>query len=230
MAAELAPELFELYRSRPRVAILMSGLGSNARAILASESVRDLYDITCIVTDNSGSSAVDIATYHGLELLQSHQERFAGTRERDEYFGELASKLGNRGVQGAIYAGFMKITPQAFTRDFPGLNIHPANLTIADTDGTPRYRGMDALPSMRSDLGYVQSSVHVVDTPVDTGAVVALTRPLAVDDWLSDDAAHDLLKVEERLTFPETLRLVGAGVIRYGDTPTVPGGTGRQMG
>jgi folate-dependent phosphoribosylglycinamide formyltransferase PurN len=219
MGSTITESVFELYADRPTAVILMSGQGSNAEAILANEEIRDLYDFQVIATDNPDSNASALAETHGLQLLTQHAPRFADAGERRKYFDELSSKLVVRGVRAAIYGGFMKITAPMFCDDFPGVNVHPADLTVLDSDGIAKYRGMRALANMRGELGYVRSTVHIVDNPVDSGSAIALSDPVHADSDVPDHEVHQLLKEKEHHVYTRTLILLGRGALSVNNIP-----------
>lgn len=221
MALNIAQEVIELYPTRPSVAILMSGSGSNALAILRSPRVRDLYNINTLITDNGQSNAKSIAEENGLELIENHVDSFRDRTHRKEYFDGLSEILLGRGVQAAFYAGFMKISTPEFCESFPGVNVHPADLSIVGINGIAKYRGMNAMSQMRDDLGYVSSTVHVVDNPVDSGSAIALSGKVYPKRDQLDHELHAELKLKEHYLYPKTLRLLGEGSVELELIPFV---------
>lgn len=231
MATNLTQEVIGLFSTRPNAAILMSGGGSNTLAILQTLEIRDLYNIDKLVTDNSRSNARQIAEDYGLELIENHVDHFVDQIHRTKYFDELAETLVKRGIQAALYAGFMKITTPEFSTRFPGVNVHPADLSLIGVDGIAKYRGMKAMSQMRSDLGFVRSTTHVVDNPVDSGSAIALSGVVYSEAGQSDDKLHERLKRKEHYLYPETLKLLGEGLIDLNDIPlfiTEPGELGDE--
>lgn len=231
MATNLTQEVIGLYSTRPNAAILMSGSGSNALAILRKPEIRDLYSIDLLVTDNSRSNARQISEDHGLDLIENHVDSFSDQIHRTKYFDELAGTLANRGIQAALYAGFMKISTPEFSARFPGVNVHPADLGVIGVDGIAKYRGMKAMSQMRSDLGYVRSTAHVVDNPVDSGSAIALSGIIYPEAGQSDVELHDRLKFKEHYFYPETLKLLGKGSVELAKIPMLiidPGDLGNE--
>ena len=221
MASELTDALFSTYSQHPRAAILMSGAGSNATAILSNPELRELYDIGVVATDNPNSNAGLLAAKFGITLLERPAVRFANHEERSDYFKSLAEDLTTSGVNAVFYAGFMKITSSYFCAKFPGINVHPADLRINGADGLPKYRGMYALPMMRADLGFVRSTVHVVDALVDSGTALAVSKPVTPRPEQSDEEVHQMLKPEEHKAFTHVLRLLGKGMLQKENIPLV---------
>lgn len=219
MSSGLTEAVFDLYPQRPRVAILMSGSGSNAESLLTDEEIRDRYDVRAIVTDNSMSNARPLSEAFGLDLLDRNATRFTDSGEREEYFSSLIRSLGSRGVEAVFYAGFMKISTPAFCETFPGVNVHPADLTILDDSGIAKYRGMNAMPDMRRDLGFVRSTVHVADCPVDTGSAISITGAVIPEASETNAELHQRLKRYEHAIYVGTLQSIARSEIVLSDIP-----------
>lgn len=197
----------------------MSGSGSNAQAILEHQVVRELYDISLVATDNPTSNAPTIANKYNLDFYEQPVDRFVSTKERQDYFEKLGEKLAQAGIKGIFYAGFMKISTPQFAHSFPGVNVHPADLTIIGNDSIAKYRGMHALNDMARDLGYVKATVHIVDTPVDSGTSLAVSAPIYAVPGEKPEELHDRLKVFENKLYPETLATVAKGLITIDSLP-----------
>lgn len=217
--SELTKSVFETYSQRPRAAILMSGSGTNAEAILSDNDLRDFYDFTLIASDNAQSNAGDIGSRYGIPVRINHQDRFSDALNREEYFDNLSSLLTEHKATIAIYAGFMKIATRQFCETFPGVNVHPADLSITGNDGMAKYRGMKALSKMRGELGVARSTVHIVDTPVDSGSAISFSRCVTASDSYSDEEVHVLLKPEEHFVYVSTLKLLGRGALSADQAP-----------
>jgi folate-dependent phosphoribosylglycinamide formyltransferase PurN len=198
----------------------MSGQGSNANTLLSRTDLRDLYDINLIVSDKKESRAVELGETYNVDTLVLPVGRFKTTQERVDYFAGMSKELGQAGVQAAFYAGFMKIVSPQFCVEFPGVNVHPANLEIMGDDGLPKYRGMHAISDMRADLGYAQSTVHVVDPEVDSGTALAISSRVYPESESETDAdLHERLKAYEHRIFPHTLALLGQGLVDVEQLP-----------
>jgi phosphoribosylglycinamide formyltransferase-1 len=215
----ITERVFDSYQDRPQAAILMSGSGSNAETILSSEKLRDLYDFVVVASDNFQSNASSIATTHKIPSLIQHQDRFGNQEEREYYFDELSMSIARYGASVAIYAGFMKIASPTFCEAFPGVNVHPADLSVIGDDGLPKYRGMRALSSMRADLGFVRSTVHVVDNPVDSGSAISLSESFVPDPEMHNAKVHDHLKLHEHAVYTLTLEFLGLGELNPSEAP-----------
>lgn len=201
------------------MAVLMSLGGTNAEKILADEEIRDLYNISAIVTDTVTSRAEEIASRHGLEYILAQTGRFNSREERVSYFDALSAQLGSIGVGALFYAGFMRIAAGSIIERFPGVNSHPADLTVTDPSGIALYRGMHAIDLMRAGSGTIGASVHAVDHMVDTGETFVHSLPQVVDSGLTERECHNLIKPVEHQMYPLTLRMLGNGILRIADMP-----------
>jgi folate-dependent phosphoribosylglycinamide formyltransferase PurN len=210
--SEMLTTIARVYSNKPKTAILMSGAGSNARAILEDDKVRRLYDIGLIFSDNRESAAQKLGVEFGLDTIIIHADNLLGKGRREEYFDRVLRLFSRRGIQAALYAGFMKITSAEFCTEIPGVNIHPADLTILDDRGVPRYRGANALSAMRKDTGSMASSLHVVSPEVDGGRVIAVTSRVDCPPSLTDDECHDALKRHEHLLYPRGLAALAMSI------------------
>lgn len=218
--SNILQSVISLFPTKPKVAVLMSGSGSNAETLLRTDEIRKAYDISLIFTDNSESNAAKIAQRYGIQLLERHVSKFVNQEEREAYFEQLLTEMGALGIQAAIYAGFMKIVSRAFSEGIPGVNVHPADLAIRDIEtGIAKYRGMNALPKMRRELGYVASTLHIVDTPVDSGSAIAVSSPLACQSDWSDQECHERLKAHEHRLYPTGLLLLAEGGVELNRLP-----------
>jgi folate-dependent phosphoribosylglycinamide formyltransferase PurN len=211
------------FSTQPNVALFMSGLGTNAQSILSDETLNQLFNFASIVTDNEFSRAQHLGSEYNVEVIERPVDRFDDDVSRKDYFKNLSKELQKRKITAAIYAGFMKISTGDFCKEFPGINIHPADLTIVGESGIAKYRGMGALTSMIQDLGFVRSTVHVVDTPVDSGKVLALTEKIYPLPGETPEEVHTRLKSKENIVYVETLKLLGRGVLDITTPRTING-------
>lgn len=223
MATEdsIVSEVIRTTQQQPRVAILMSGRGSNAEAILTNRNKYQNLEFKTLFTDQSQSNARKIAEkydldYHAIEFDKSVESRSA-------YFQRVADFLRHKEVDFLIYAGFMRIASDFFVREFPGINMHPADLTIQGEGGKPKYRGIDALPmAISAGEDYVAATVHAVDVGVDCGSPIAISKhyPVTQEDLLDIAALHERLKVErEHILYPQILSLLSQGKISIQNIP-----------
>jgi phosphoribosylglycinamide formyltransferase 1 len=182
------------YRMTPRVraGILISGRGSNMRALLSAARDPDYSAaIALVLSDRPGAAGLEIARSMGIA---AETVDFRGFSDRAAFEGALDARLLAARVQIVCLAGFMRILSEKFVEKWSGriLNIHPSLL--------PDLRGLHtherALAEGRAEHG---CTVHYVSAELDAGPIVAQARVpiLAGDD--SDTLAARVLAEEHRI-------------------------------
>ena len=183
-----------------RVAILISGRGSNMAAILETAE-REAWDCEfCLVLSNKASAA-------GLELARSKgvptdvlDHRSFGKGNRHLFDAALAERLQGAGADWVVLAGFMRILGPNFTGPFAGriLNIHPSLL--------PKYPGLRTHERCLEAGDDVHGcTVHLVDDSLDGGPILAQAEvPVRPGDDPETLAARVL--VQEHRLYPAVVR------------------------
>lgn len=178
-----------------RVAVLISGRGSNLQALL--DAKQDAYKIVLVVSNVPEVEGLARARAAGVEALTIDHKRFGGDREAFER--DVDAALRARKIDIVALAGFMRILTPYFVRAWSGrlINIHPSLL--------PKYPGTNthtrALEAGDKEHG---ATVHLVVEEVDAGEIIGQARmPITPDDtpWT---LAHRLLDVEHDL-YPRCL-------------------------
>jgi phosphoribosylglycinamide formyltransferase 1 len=187
-----------------RIAILASGAGTNARALLDAASRGELGDaeIVAVFCDRAGCGALEVAARAGVEALFVDPAPHAG---RGAYSDALVGALQARSVDLVCLAGFMRILSAGFIAAFEGrvLNIHPALL--------PAFPGVHAVrDALAWGAKVTGTTVHFADEAVDHGPIVAqeCVPVLPGDD---EEALHERIKAVEHRLYPEAVRLVVSG-------------------
>ena len=184
--------------SRLRVAVLVSGRGSNLEALI--QAARDpLYPARVVVVcANRECPALEIAKKAGITRrlfgLASYPDR--ETRDR-----AMAQLLKDHDVELVVCAGYDAILEKPFTRRFAGriINVHPSLL--------PEFAGtMDAI-AMALEAGVTETgcTVHVVTDDVDAGPVLAQTRvEVQADDTV--ESLRERIQAEEHVLLPAVVK------------------------
>ncbi len=148
-----------------RLAILASGGGSNADAILRYFSGHPQIQIVLIACNREAAIVYQVAEYHCVESIQLSRERF---QAGDGYLPVFQDKQ----VSGLILAGFLWKIPSVLIEAFPDriLNIHPALLPKFGGQGMYGLRVHEAvLAAHETESGI---TIHRVDEHYDNGDVV----------------------------------------------------------
>jgi phosphoribosylglycinamide formyltransferase-1 len=178
-----------------RVAVLVSGGGTNLQALLDDPVIRP--HIAYVVSDRPAAKAVERAARAGVETGVVEPRAF---EEREAFDEALLAELLARRIDVLVSAGYMRLLGKRVLDEFGGrwLNVHPALL--------PSFPGMHAVrDALEYGVAVTGVTVFLVDEGVDTGPIV-VQEPVRIhhdDDWDSLEArVHD---VEHRL-LPLALR------------------------
>jgi phosphoribosylglycinamide formyltransferase-1 len=147
-------------RDPKRVAILISGRGSNMRALADNAAG---YQVALVASNKPDAAGLEWAREHGLQTWALESKGSA----KEEYDRTLSSALDEHDVGTIALAGFMRILSPWFVNEWRGriLNIHPSLL--------PKYRGLDTHARAIEAGDKVHGcSVHVVTEELDAGELL----------------------------------------------------------
>lgn len=192
--------------SDPKIAVLISGRGSNLQALIDAGKRGHLGGTIAIVIANRPDAAgLTKAQDAGIATLVVDHKQYA---DRAAFERALVDVLRERGVRLVCLAGFMRLLGQTFLDAFPNaiLNVHPALL--------PAFPGLHA---QRQALEYgvriAGCTVHLVDDKTDHGPIVIQAAvPVYSDDTLAE--LTERILAEEHRIYPEAICLFAEGAIR----------------
>lgn len=186
-----------------RIAVLVSGRGSNLEAILRARPAR--VEPVMVISNRPGVRAVEVAARAGVPCRVVRRADFGGdAAARDAAIGALLTRTS---VDVAVLAGWDQVLQPAYFETFHGrtINVHPS---LLPAHGGP---GMVGLAVHRAVLASgdreTGATIHAVTLDVDAGPVLAQqrVRVLAGDD--ADALAARVLRVEHRLLVETLARL-----------------------
>jgi phosphoribosylglycinamide formyltransferase-1 len=181
--------------SRKRVAVIISGRGSNLQALLDAE--QDAYEIVLVVSNVPGAEGLERARAAGVEAIALDHKPYGANREAFER--DLDALLIQRNIELVALAGFMRVLTPYFVRAWAGrlVNIHPSLL--------PKYPGTNtharALEAGDTEHG---CTVHLVVEEVDAGEIIGQARMKIEPGDTPETLAHRLLALEHAL-YPQAL-------------------------
>src|SRR5882762_7746131 len=185
---------------RARIAILISGRGSNMVAL--AEAVRDgrikNAKIAVVISDQRNALGLARANAIGIETLVIGRRG----RTREEHDHEIVAALRSRKVDLVCLAGYMRVLSREFVEAYPDriLNIHPSLL--------PAFPGLDAQrQALEGGAEYTGCTVHFVDEMLDGGPILRQSRvEIQPDDTI--ETLSDRILLEEHKLYPEVVSLV----------------------
>jgi phosphoribosylglycinamide formyltransferase-1 len=199
----MSEEVFVSPKKRGRVAVLISGRGSNFIALHdAMCDGRVNADVVLVFSNREDAPGLQVARERGLETLYLNAKLFP---DNEEYDREIIKELRRRNVDLVCLAGYMKILTSRFCRQYRHhiMNIHPALL--------PSFPGLH-VQQKAIDWGvrYSGATVHFVAEEVDMGAIILQSVvPILQDD--TEQTLADRILVEEHKIYPESVRLYFEG-------------------
>jgi len=184
-------------RERSRVAILISGRGSNMAALIYAARAADCaYEVVLVTGDTPEAPGLDLAEAEGISV-----ERLPRPTPKDKahFFETLNNALEAVEVDLIALAGFMRIIPADFLERWSGriLNIHPSLL--------PKYKGLGTHEAvLRAGDRSTGATVHLVTDELDSGEVLGQVEVAVLDGDDASTLAERVLIAEHQL-YPRIL-------------------------
>lgn len=180
-----------------KVVLLASGSGTLAQAVMDKHN--DTVEIVALGADRR-CQALDRAEQAGVETFLV--EYTPKVTDREKWNLDLAETIARYQPDLVVSAGFMRIIGPAVVERFEGriINTHPALL--------PAFPGAHGVADALSyGVRVTGSTVHVVDSGVDTGAIIA-QRPVVVEDNDTEESLHERIKEVERENLVDVLHAI----------------------
>jgi phosphoribosylglycinamide formyltransferase-1 len=189
-----------------RVAVLISGRGSNLAAILqAIERGACDAQVVRVVSDRASAAGLVTAAERGI---RTELVRMADHASREAWDEALAQRVAEAEPELVVLAGFMRVVGPAFLARFPDriINVHPALLPLfPGTDGPAQ--------ALAAKVRISGCSVHVVDAGIDTGPILAQAAVRVLPDD-SVESLHERIQRAEHQLLPRVVHAIARGVIR----------------
>ena len=185
-----------------RIAVLISGFGSNLEATLKAVEEGKLpgVEVALVVSNRREAFGIKRAISHGIPVVYYPLAPYTTAgRPREDYDSDLAALVAAFGVSWVVLAGWMHVLGSGFLRHFPSrvVNLHPALPgTFAGTHAI--QRAFEAFE--KGEITKTGIMVHLVpDEAVDAGPVVAQEEIEILPEDTVDDLEQRVHAVEHRL-------------------------------
>jgi phosphoribosylglycinamide formyltransferase-1 len=192
---------------KKRVAVLISGRGSNMTALIEAAKAQD-YPAEIVVVVSNRPDALGLVRAREAGIATALVNHTAFGKDREAFERALDAELHAHRIEIVCLAGFLRLLTPWFVDRWSGrmINIHPALL--------PRFKGLDthrrALEAGAEEHG---ATVHFVSVGMDEGPVILQRAvPVLASDTEASLAAR-VLEVEHQI-YPQALRLVAEGRAR----------------
>ena len=179
-------------RDPRRVGILISGRGSNMRALVEKASG---YEIALVASNKPDAEGLEWARARGLQTWTLSSKGVA----REDFDRKMSSVLDDHRVGTVALAGFMRILSPWFVGEWRGriVNIHPSLL--------PKYRGLDThARAIEAGDVFGGCSVHIVTEELDAGEVLGQAE-VAIEPGDTPQSLEERVLAAEHELYPRVL-------------------------
>ena len=192
---------------KKRVAILISGRGSNMMALVEAAVAPDFpAEIALVLSNRPDAAGLDWASSRGIPVAAVDHKTFG--KDREAFERAMQGVLEDNSIDLVCLAGFMRVLTPWFVAQWQGrmLNIHPALL--------PSYRGLHTHERALEDGVKIHGcTVHFVVPEMDAGPII-LQAAVPVEDSDDADALAARVLTQEHRIYPQALALVAADKLR----------------
>ena len=193
--------------NKTRIAVLVSGGGTNLQALLDAEARGELPsgEIVLVVSNKPGAYALTRAEAAGVEALTLTRAACGGQAGFEQ---ALQAALEARGIELIILAGFLSILSEDFTRRWPEriLNVHPSLIPSFCGQGYYGLRVHEA--ALQRGVQYTGATVHFVNEIPDGGRIL-LQKPVAVEPGDTPETLQRrVMEQAEWILLPRAAQLV----------------------
>lgn len=182
--------------AKTRVAVLISGRGSNMAALLYAAKQADCpYELALVAANDPEAPGLRLAQAEGVPIFaQSHKGM-----KRADFDALLDREIRAANADVIALAGYMRLLSAEFVDQWAGriINIHPSLL--------PKYKGLDTHErAIEAGDRVAGCSVHIVTAALDDGPVLAQTEVVVLKDDTPASLAARVL-IAEHQTYPRAL-------------------------
>ena len=193
---------------KKRVAILISGRGSNMSALIEAAEAKDYpAEIVLVVSNRPDAAGLDSARSSGIPTAVIDHKKFGGDRLTFEQ--ALDRELREYRIDLVCLAGFMRLLTPSFVNRWSGrmLNIHPSLL--------PQFKGLHThRRALEAGVTRHGATVHFVVPEMDAGPIIVQGSVAVHENDTEETLAARVLELEHQL-YPRALRAVTQGRTKF---------------
>ncbi len=191
-----------------KIAVFVSGRGSNLNAILNYPDLKNLVEVVVVISDKQDCKAFEIAKEYGIKYFSigDGAEKIKQT--------EITTLLKKLNISFIVLAGYLKLIPLDLIENFEKriINIHPALLPAFGGKG---MYGMNVHRAVFNSSAKVSGvTVHFVDKTYDTGKIIAQKCVDISDVKSPEEIAERVLKIEHQI-LPEVLKAFAEDKVKF---------------
>ena len=192
--------------ARKRVAVLISGRGSNMTALInAARDAGYPAEIVLVMSNKAEAAGLDFARAMGIATAVIEHRTFG--KDRAAFDAALQATLEAHKVEIVCLAGFMRLLTPELCEKWTGrmINIHPALL--------PSFKGLDTHQrAIDAGVRIHGCTTHFVTPGMDEGPIILQAAVPVLESDTEEDLALRVLQEEHRI-YPLTLKLLATGAL-----------------
>ncbi len=183
-----------------KIAVFVSGNGSNLQAIIDASSKGEISSqISLVVSNKKDAYALERAQKAEIETFVIDPKEYSS---RQEYDTKIIEKLKDKNIEFIVLAGYMLLFSEVMIQAYPDkiINVHPALL--------PAFKGThaikDAIDAKVKETGV---TIHFVDEKLDNGPII-LQETLAIQTTDTLDTLEEKIHAIEHTLYPKAIKLI----------------------
>ena len=199
-----------------RVAVLVSGGGTNLQAIIDSVNSGNLKNVELVrvISNNKNAGALERAKKAGIEALAVSPKDF---EDRADFNEALLSAVDEAKVDLIVLAGFLVVVPEKMIASYRNriINIHPS--LIPAFCGTGYYGLKVHEGALKRGVKLTGATVHFVDEGTDTGPIILQKAVEVEDDDTPEILQRRVMEQAEWIILPRAIGMIANGEIEVKD-------------
>ena len=190
-----------------KVAVLISGNGSNLQSLIDNFKKESLIDIKCVISNKENAFGLERAAKANIDNFFVDHTKF---KTREEFDQELIKILEEYDPDLIVLAGFMRILSELFVDKYIGklINIHPSLL--------PKYPGLETHKKVIENKdSHHGITIHYVDKTLDGGPICAQSQMEVKTDNIKD-LQNQIHQIEHEM-YPLVIKQIAEGKLEFKD-------------